>query len=59
MDTKVSNKPKIAIAAMSLLAMASLGITPALSSIAGAYPDISQNTMALLLTLPTITVMIA
>ncbi len=59
MDTKVSNKPKIAIAAMSLLAMASLGITPALSSIAGAYSDISQNTMALLLTLPTITVMIA
>ena len=59
MDTKVSNKPKIAIAAMSLLAMASLGITPALSSIAGAYPNISQNTMALLLTLPTITVMIA
>lgn len=59
MDTASNNKPKIAIAAMSLIAMAALGITPALSSIAGAYPDISQNTMALLITLPTITVMIA
>jgi MFS family permease len=50
--------PKIAIAAMSLMAMAALGISPGLASISAAFPEISANSIALLITLPTITVMI-
>lgn len=50
--------PKIAIAAMSVIAMAALGISPGLASIAAAFPEIGENSIALLITLPTITVMI-
>lgn len=50
--------PKVAIAAMSLISMASLGISPALAAIAAAYPDISETTIALLITIPTIVVTI-
>lgn len=55
---KEQKMPKIAIAAMSLISMASLGISPGLAAIAAAYPNVGENSIALLITLPTILVMI-
>lgn len=50
--------PKIAICAISMMLMATLGISPGLAYIAMEFPEIGGSTIALLITAPTIVVVI-